>query len=200
MCMRILLAVTVLASAAAGQPREIPGWFAASTAAGYSGGLDSQTRHGGQKSAFLRCAADRCPGLGGLIQTIRGGPYLGRRIRVSAWVKAANAGRANIWVRAEGAGAIVAFDDQKRHPARGTFGWRRQEVTVDVPDFASAISYGLVLEGGGQAWVDDFAFQAVGRANSRKVKGQPYPLKEVITQPKDAPMASEPSNTDFERW
>ena len=83
--------------------------------------------------------------------------------------------------------------------ASGTFDWRQQQIVLDVPRDAVTINYGLILAGGGQAWVDDFAFEVVDKhvkstnKLEREVPSRPIPPDRFFTLPMDA------VNTDFEQ-
>jgi hypothetical protein len=58
--------------------------------------------------------------------------------------------------------AGLAFDNMQSRPIRGTSGWRRHEVVLDVPHDAERIYYGVLLDGQGRIEVDDFDLQPVG--------------------------------------
>jgi hypothetical protein len=150
------------ALACAAHAGSVPGWYlSGDRSAAYEIGLDTETRHGGQSSAVLRCLAGKCPGFGTLMQTFTAGGYRDQRLRLSAWVKTKDAGRANIWMRIDTPSRKGAeIDDMSpRRASRGTSNWRKQEIVLDVPPAALVISIGLLLEGGGQAWVDDFKLE-----------------------------------------
>ncbi len=98
----------------------------------------------------------RCPGAA---------PYRGRRLRLSAWVKAEDVGGwSGLWMRVDpavGKGSL-AFDNMQPRAIRGTRDWRRYQVVLDVAPEAGRICYGFLLDGPGRVWVDDVALDEVG--------------------------------------
>jgi hypothetical protein len=189
----------LLCAVAFAQTAEIPGW-SFSRGSGYDVALDSDVRHGGARSAVIGCAVGRCPGFAMLTQTIRAEPFRGQRLRLSGLVKAANVRRANLWMRVDGAGAVLAFDDMEKRRARGTFDWRRQQIVLDVPDFAYAINYGLILDGDGEAWVDDLALEPVEKTvkvtNTLRVASA---VRSGMSPAHSGTLLATPANMDFEQ-
>jgi len=127
---------------------------------------DGKVRHGGKASATLiskNSASD--DGFGSMKQEIKADNYRGQRIRYSGYVKAELATqRTALWMRVEGAdGKILAFDNMDDRPAKGTTGWRKYEIVLDVPEAAQHIALGALFEGKGQIWVDDLKLETVGR-------------------------------------
>jgi hypothetical protein len=45
---------------------------------------------------------------------------------------------------------------------QGTAGWQRYEVVLDVPKDATSISFGVLLTGGGEVWLNSTKFDVVG--------------------------------------
>ena len=58
--------------------------------------------------------------------------------------------------------ASVAFDNMQDRSIKGTLGWSSYAVVLDVPQDATAISIGILLDGTGQVWLKDVAFEIVG--------------------------------------
>jgi len=172
---KLIAAGIALAAAAWAQGAKVPGWFlAGSNPKAFAIHVDDDVRHGGNASANIRCVQDRCGGFGTLMQTFSALEYRGQRLRLTAWVKAAKAGRANIWMRVDGGDGTLTFDNMEHRQTRGTFEWRQQQIVLDVPDDALTINYGLILDGRGQAWVDDFVFEIVEkRVRSTNLIRQP---------------------------
>jgi hypothetical protein len=67
----------------------------------------------------------------------------------------------------------------------GTTDWKKYEITLDVPDSAINLAFGAFVAGRGQAWVDDFAFEIVG--------------KEVPTTNMTLDAPTQPANLSFEK-
>ncbi len=152
-------------SPAAGRPG---GWIrAGSHPSAYEMGVDAQAMRGGKPSAFIKGKSARPPGFGTLMQTIDAQDYRGKRVRLSGWVKAADiASWAGLWMRVDGPRPDkeppLAFDNMQDRAIKGTQDWRSYDVVLDVAPEATAIAFGILLEGSGEAWLNDVHFDLVG--------------------------------------
>jgi hypothetical protein len=52
----------------------------------------------------------------------------------------------------------------QQRPIKGTTGWTRCEIVLDVPNNAADLAFGLLLAGDGQVWMDDLRFEVVSSA------------------------------------
>jgi hypothetical protein len=103
----------------------------------------------------------------GVMQQLDGAPWAGHRVQVSAWLRTRDVeGRVGLFLRAyDGERRMVAFDNMDGRPVRGTAGWTRYAVVLDVPEDAGELAFGVFLGGGsGELWVDDFDLDRVGPA------------------------------------
>jgi hypothetical protein len=80
----------------------------------------------------------------------------------------------------------VAFDNMQKRPIKGTTGWTQYAVVLDVPSDASQIAFGVLLDGKGTVWADEFVFDKVGTGVA-------------TTDLMSAQSAGKVSNLDFER-
>jgi hypothetical protein len=157
----ILAALAALASHAAAAPG---GWLlAGSKPAAYDTGTDKKVKHGGQASGFLRSKEPSVDGFGTLMQTIAPTKYSGKRLRLSAAVKADKvADWAGLWMRVDGQSTnSLAFDNMENRAIRGSLDWKSYEVVLDVPKEATAVAFGVLLHGTGSIWIDDVKLEAV---------------------------------------
>lgn len=152
----------------------------------YEGGIDTQIKHRGNASAYLRSTVDKPARHGVVMQSVRSDKYRNKRIRVSAWIRTeAVAGEAALWVRV----VPVDRDTTLARAAvslRGTLDWKRYEVVLDVTADSHSIMYGLSLRGAGSAWIDDMSWEVVDAR---------VPTSGV-TEPSEP---AEPSNLEFEQ-
>ncbi|HXD73954.1 MAG TPA: hypothetical protein VN628_09470 [Vicinamibacterales bacterium] len=144
------------------------GWVKrGSQPAEYEVGVDSTTHHGGRASGYVKSIAKELHGFGTLMQTASPGEYRGRRVRMSAFVKADHVSDwAGVWMRVDGPRAgidnnLLAIDNMEGRPLKGTFGWKRVEIVLDVAKEATQIAYGILLSKDGQVWMDDLKFEIV---------------------------------------
>ena len=56
----------------------------------------------------------------------------------------------------------VAFDNMQNRPIKGTELWRVCDVVLDVPQDATGISFGILLSGTGEVWMNHVTFEVVG--------------------------------------
>jgi len=133
--------------------------------------MDPGAGRTGKASATIKGKGPSPAGFGTLMQSIEAGEYKGKRLRLSGWVKAAGIGEwAGLWMRVDGPTspgssfpAMLAFDNMQNRPIKGTSAWKRHEIVLDVAPEATFISFGILLRGAGQAWIDDLSLDVVGK-------------------------------------
>lgn len=165
------------------------GWRLAGNAhKSYDAGVSRKIKHSGQASGYLRARSTWRKGFGTLMQSLLAEKYKGKRARLTAWVKTKDVALwAGLWMRVDGKKyKVLAFDNMQTRPIRGTTGWKQYHVVLDVSRAASGISFGVLLAGKGQLWVDDFKLEVV----SKRV---PLTGGSAIKRPKT------PQNTSFEK-
>jgi len=164
----IAASFALLASGAAPE-----GWFlAGSTPAQYDTGIDSKAFFNDHSSAYLKSVTDSTNGFGTLMQAFSAAPYLGKRIRFSAYVQSQNvANWAGLWMRVDASAAakakappVLAFYNMANRPIKGSTGWQRYEVVLDVPETAAGIALGILLDGNGTVWLNSSNIEIVSLA------------------------------------
>lgn len=154
---------------------EIPsGWFkSGSEPNSYDMGIEKGAGFDGKNAATIKSIEENISGFGTLMQSFMADKYLGKRIRLSGFVKTkAISGKACFWLRVEKANSqqSLSFDNMHNRPIIGTTDWKQYEIVLDVPVNASKISYGALVKGTGQIWFDNLAFEIV--ANSVPTTGK----------------------------
>lgn len=162
-------AAALAATTAHAQVGEVPtGWGPLpGTSHDYVMGTDLARRDGGQglPGATIRSVADTPQGWASMGQSIRADAYRGKRVRLSGRLRLDDAGtscRAMLWMRADGGGGVQVADFTKDRPVFGATGWTPEEVVLDVPADAVGITYGFLLDGTGQVWLDGVRLEVVG--------------------------------------
>ena len=176
--------------AAVASDKPAAGWIHAGSAPmDYDMGVDRAVTHGGKASGFLRSNKAKTAGFGTLMQMYKADKYRGKRLRLSAWVKAEDVSSwAGVWMRVDGPdNKMLAFDNMQSRPIKGTTGWKRYEVVLDVAPEAVAVAFGILLDGAGKTWIDDIGFEEV--TNDVALTGAP-------SGSQFNPM---PENLDFEK-
>jgi hypothetical protein len=100
----VLIALTLAPTMAIAADRIPCGWVkAGSHPAEYEVGIDPSTYHGGRASGYVKAITNDLHGFGTLMQTAAPGQYLGKRVRLSAFVKAEMVSDwAGLWLRVDG--------------------------------------------------------------------------------------------------
>jgi hypothetical protein len=163
-----------------------PGWYVPRVVKdkGYSAVVDTNYPPGGSRSLRLQAPAGKQPesSWGLLIRSFDAAPYRGQRIRFRAVVKVEGAGdgtgagadqpatgssgeptRAHLWmqvIRPEGASGF--FYRAADHPITAT-SWSPFEAAGEVAADAVTIQLGVLLNGGGRAWLGAASVEAIGK-------------------------------------
>jgi len=156
---------TFVSIALAGEP--LPKDWMAGNTQDYDHGVDREIVKEGDASAFIRSRTSTPENFGTIVQSFGAGKYVGKRVRMSAFVKAEKIeGWAGLWMRVDGEGKdniSLSFDNMQSRPIKGTRDWEEYQIVLDVPDQSKSITFGILLDGSGQAWLDDFKFAVVGK-------------------------------------
>ena len=164
-----LIFATVLSLATASESGPAPkGWLLTGSMPGsYDIGTSPQGGQNRGPAGFLKSKAESA-GFGTLMQMVQADEYRGRRVRFAATVRTENVVKwSGIWLRVDGPrredgkSASLAFDNMQNRPIVGTTGWQRHEVVLDVPPSATALAYGLLINGTGAAWLDEVRLEVV---------------------------------------
>ncbi len=159
------MGLTPLLAQASSQTGQAPaGWFiAGSKPQSYHTGVDQMAIREGQSSAYLQSIAPVTDGFGTLMQSINASKYAGKRVRLRAWVKSQDVkDLAGLWLRVDKGQSSVAFDNMQNRPIKGTQSWRPYDVVLNVPADATGISFGILLSGTGEVWMNHVTFEEVG--------------------------------------
>jgi len=130
----------------------------------YEVGGDPTVVHESPGGGYVRSKPGATKGSGGLVTWVVPSPYLGKRVRLSAFVRTENLEqRAGLWVWVGGANnAMLGMDGMGDRPIKGTTGWKKYDAVVDVPSGTTNLAYGLFVDGPGAAWFDGLTLEAVG--------------------------------------
>lgn len=146
-------------------PSAPKGWIPlGSHPAEYEMVTDRSVVRSGKASARIECLVETPSGFGTLMQTFSADAWLGRRVRLTGFVKAENALGGGLWMRVDGKSQeALAFDNMSaRGGIQGTHDWHPYHVVLDVPENAAKINLGLILVQG-TLWMDDLKFETVGK-------------------------------------
>lgn len=164
----------------------------------YEMSVDTVATHGGKASARITFIGKKAEGFGTLMQTIKADDYRGKRIRMSAWMKTEDAQSASLWLRIDGAKHNLGFDNMSDRAVTGTTEWTEYALVLDVPEEAVNVSFGAIVAGKGQAWVDDCSIEVVGTVVLSTNRLTHERMRELEVPPDSRVYPTKPVNLDFE--
>jgi len=142
----------------------IKGWMlSGSNPEAYACGLETVAGQPG-KSVFIKAKSATPTGFATVMQMIAADQYRGKRLRLTAHLKSADAAKVQLWLRVDGPdGKSLRFYNMDDRPVTGTTGWASYSVVLDVPPEAVNVAFGYFLYGKGEAWAKGFALTPVGK-------------------------------------
>jgi hypothetical protein len=181
-----IVLASVLALTATAQGGNPAGWImAGSNPTSYEMGIAPNGGQNRNPAGYLK-SHEAVSGFGTMMQQFAADDYLGKRVRFSASVRTENVtGWSGLWMRTDSnERSAMTFDNMKDRPIKGTTGWNRTAVVLDVPANATLIALGVIVSGEGAAWLDDVRFEVV-------------PNSVPTTDSKRAHLKRGPENLDF---
>lgn len=132
-------------------------------------GLEPASRNEGKNCAYFKTMVKKPKSYGTISQNCSAEQYLGKRLRMTAWVKSdLTEGKGQLWLRVNSESwphnsrLLGVLDNMWDRPIKGTTDWQQYSLVVRVPDNSRTISFGLMHIGVGKLWLDEFAFESVG--------------------------------------
>ncbi len=125
---------------------------------------NSIERRSGKHRLFIKSTAHEINGFGTISQHINAKKYKGQRLQLTAWMKSENiTGWGGIWMRIDGTyGKLLDFDNMHDRAVQGTTDWKKYTIVLNLPKKSINIAFGLLLNGKGTLWGDDFEFTPLG--------------------------------------
>lgn len=141
------------------------GWFKAGSAPDkYDMGVDPGKGRNGGNAATIQSNVRKTRGFGTLMQGCDPDKYLGKRVRMSGYMKSIDVdGWAGFWFRVDGPNKneSLSFDNMYNRRVTGTTEWKKYEIVLNVPKEATRLAYGALLDGPGQIWFENLEFEIV---------------------------------------
>ncbi|MCX6352148.1 MAG: hypothetical protein NTX03_09835 [Bacteroidetes bacterium] len=155
------------------------GWFLDKEDLTYKLGIDDAKAHSGDGAAFIVGTNADKSDWNSLSQIIRVNDFAGKRIRLSGWMKSENlSDYASLWMRVDDYKSRVNTDVFNNRVMTGSNDWKQYEITLDVPENANTISFGMLLHRNGKAWLDDLKIEVVSQNiySTESIKSAPINL------------------------
>ncbi|MBS1585353.1 MAG: hypothetical protein JSS82_07360 [Bacteroidetes bacterium] len=141
------------------------GWYRAGASPyRFAMGTDKGAGMDGGNAATIKLVK-KPNGFGTLMQSCKPDNYIGKRIRLTGYMRSKDVHSwAGFWLRVDDSSKhrSVAFDNMYNRPIRGTTDWTKYELVLDVPEGATNIAFGALLDNSGQIWFDKLNLEAVG--------------------------------------
>jgi hypothetical protein len=138
------------------------GWFQnGSRPTRFAVGVDGQQTYANRPSLYIksvdRVNKDDCSGV---MQICSAQNFIGKRVRLSAWIKTERAdGDATLVLRADGTPGILRFNHLGTDAPQGSVDWTHYAVSLRVPEGSINLVYGFVLRDSGTAWFNQVVFE-----------------------------------------
>jgi hypothetical protein len=126
--------------------------------------IEKDMLYNGKPVMTIKSTEEDIEGFGTYMQVILPGKYLGKRVRMTGNMKSNNVDRwAGFWFRVDQKfpQKILAFDNMEDRAVTGTTDWGKYEIVLDVPDNATGVYFGALINGTGQIWFDDLVLEIV---------------------------------------
>ncbi|MDM5211145.1 AraC family transcriptional regulator [Peribacillus sp. NJ4] len=130
----------------------------------YKMGIDRETFHKGRASGFLKSVtAESNEEFATMMQQFKAENYLGKRMKLSGFLKSKDVdGFCGLWMRVDNAlHDVLQFDNMGNRPIVNDTEWNHYYIVLDVPENSAIISFGVLLSGRGQVWIDELEFEEV---------------------------------------
>ena len=165
----------------------------------YVTGTDRAVKHSGTGAAYIKARSTSTDeqSWATLLQSVKADEFRGKRVRLSGHVKTEGV-RAQLWLRIDGASDALGMDNMDERPITGTTDWSRYDIVMDVPAAAAGIAFGLMVGGGGTAWLDDVTLEVVSDATASTAETRTDGAAEGPFKERYAARPARPINTDFE--
>jgi hypothetical protein len=129
----------------------------------YEMSLEKSLESDNQNAFTIKSIKSKFYGFGTLMKTIKSDEYLGKTVKMTGYLKTDDVKSwAGLWMRVDYYDvAVLAFDNMQNRGVKKTKDWAKYEIVLFVPEEATSISYGTLLDGTGQVWFKDVMLQVV---------------------------------------
>ncbi len=151
-------------------------YYAGSLPGSYIMGPDENIKLSNQDVFKIQSIEDKIKGFGTIMKTIKSDLFSGKTVKMTAYVKSEKVKSwAGLWMRVDyDTAEVLAFDNMQNRAIKRTTDWTKYEVVLFVPQEATSISYGVLLDGTGQIWFKEVSLEVVGDSvpETGSVKGR----------------------------
>ena len=127
----------------------------------YTTGFIEKTHPEQPQVGFIRSLQPNKQDFGTIMRTAGITLQKGKRIQLWSKIKTQDANSAGAWFRVNGKRRTLAFDNMSERRIEGTQDWIEVSLVLDIPEDATSVSYGILLEGDGKVWFHEPKFRIV---------------------------------------
>lgn len=146
----------------------LKGWYlSGSHPHNYKLGIDREIFNKGKGSGFLKSVSVQSQGeFATMMQQFKADKFVGKRIKLSGFLKAKGIDEfCGLWMRVDNAlQDVLQFDNMGDRPIVQDMDWNHYHIVLDVPENSAVISFGVLLSGKGQVWIDELKFEEVDKS------------------------------------
>ncbi|MGM9924920.1 MAG: helix-turn-helix transcriptional regulator [Bacillus sp. (in: firmicutes)] len=146
---------------------KVKGWFlSGSHPFHYEMGVDHKVFHAGTASGYVKSVAAGSPNeFATMMQEVDAKNYIGKRMKLSGFLKAEDvSGFCGMWMRVDNVfQEVLQFDNMSDRPITGSTEWSHAFIVLDIPQGSAVVSFGVLLNGTGQVWMDEVRFEEVDK-------------------------------------
>ena len=124
---------------------------------GYNLKIDNSEKKSGNNSVLIESPAEKPENSLGAVAYSIPANYEGKEIELRGFLKFKNVsdGFAGLWLRIDGDGGALQFDNMQSRGLNGSMDWTQYSIKLPLPAEGNKIIIGALLTGKGQVWVDD---------------------------------------------
>jgi C-terminal processing protease CtpA/Prc len=134
---------------------------------GYNLKIDTTEKKSGNNSVLIEAiaSAEKSENALGAIACQIPADYQGKEIELRGFLKLKDVsdGFAGLWMRIDGDGGVLEFDNMQSRQIQGTSDWTQYTIKLPLPEAGTKIIIGALLTGKGQIWADDFQLLIDGK-------------------------------------
>jgi C-terminal processing protease CtpA/Prc len=125
--------------------------------------LDSMTVHGGSRSVRLQRTASSESDFSVLTLDLPA-DRAGKEIELRGWLKSEKvAGWFGLWLRLDGPGGVLGFDNMQKRGLKGTSDWTEYSITLPLDPDTRKVVFGALCIDAGTVWADDLQVLVDGK-------------------------------------